>query len=223
MPHALSANTGPVETAAEELARKQSEAYFYAVESQLKQHGLDWSYQDYLSNEGWNLFDDSGVFIEGAQEQGKADGQAAAGAYQEGFQEGMREQFDTEEEYIAAMTAMGITDFPPFDEAQRQTVQEEGEKRGNEIGTAYLEGVDLGVKGAMLARQIALGDELDFTAAFEESNTPSGEQTNAKEVSQQLVEDIQSELESALAQLKETGGLTNVGSMMLEVARPLGY
>lgn len=218
-------NIGPVETAAEELARKQSEAYFYAVESQLQQHGLDWSYQDYLDNKGWTLFDDSGVFIDAAQEQGESDGEAAAGAYKEGYMSGVQKLFDNEEEYNTAMARMGYTEFPPFDEKQRQQAQEEGKKYGGELGRAYLDGIDMGVEEAMIAQQIAAGNGvIDYTlpqvrAVLEETDGPGGQsggETQAKEVSQQLVEDIQSELAGALSQLKETGGLTNVGTMMLE-------
>lgn len=162
---------------------------------------------------------------ESFQEQGESDGEAAAGAYKEGYMSGVQKLFDNEEEYNTAMARMGYTEFPPFDEKQRQQAQEEGKKYGGELGRAYLEGIDMGVEEAMIAQQIAAGNGvIDYTlpqvrAVLEETDGPGGQsggETQAKEVSQQLVEDIQSELAAALSQLKETGGLANVGTMMLE-------
>lgn len=222
-PHA-----GPAQkTPAEELAHRQTEGYYWAVQSQLAQSGRDWSYQDYLDNEGWNLFDDAGTLIEEAQKQGEADGKEAAGAYKEGFGAGMQEQFDTEEEYIAAMTAMGITEFAPWGAEEENGVREKGRMHGIEVGRVYLEGIDMGIEEAMIAQQMAAGNgvinynlpEVQASLAGEDGGTggeSSDTKTNAKEASAQLVAEMQSELESALSKLKDAGGLTNVGTMMLE-------
>lgn len=223
-------NIGPVETAAEELARKQSEAYFYEVKRQLETHGKgDWTYQDYLDKEGWNLFDDGGIYIDDAEleAQGEADGKEAAEAYKEGFGAGMQDQFSSEEEYISAMTSMGITDFAPWDDGSLEAAREKGREVGNELGRVYLEGIDMGVEEAMIAQQISAGNgvinydlpEVQASLAGEDGGTGgllSATKTNAKDASAQLVADMQSELESALSKIKGAGGLSNVGTMMLE-------
>lgn len=161
---------------AEDLANKQSEAYFDFLNAALEKNtGKEWSYDDWIAKEGWKYFDEYGEFISeeakqafndaGAAEKGEAAGKLLKDDFYSGVQKGVED---------------GSGEDSPVKIPKPKLEVEGGEKDGETAG--------------------------------ESSDT----KTNAKEASAQLVAEMQSELESALSKLKDAGGLTNVGTMMLE-------